>query len=306
MGRADGSRWLRCIPAGTLVIASWGCGDTAGPEVENPVIVFEWLRDGNRDIYRAGLDGRDTVRLTTDPGDDQHPTVGGPTVVFTSYGDGNGELYAVDAAGGPARRLTATTDNETEPALSRSGNELAFISDAGGTPKLWISSPDGGNPQRLVSGSFGFPGSPEVSPSWSPAGDRLVFVATPNGSADLFVVAATPGSAPRALVTGSGADLQPAWSPGGDDVAFVSDRDGDVELYLVSVESGVVRRLTDRPGIDAEPAWLPDGRLVFTAWVDGTPRLRWLNPAGPAGAGDVNLAVEGAPRHAAAVFQGRP
>jgi len=66
------------------------------------------LRNGNRDIYRAALDGKDTVRLTSDPGDDQHPTERAGTVVFTSYRDGNGELYAVPSIGGGEQRLTTT------------------------------------------------------------------------------------------------------------------------------------------------------------------------------------------------------
>ena len=76
-------------------------------------------------------------------------------------------------------------------------------------------------------------------------------------------------------------------SPPGDQVAFVSDRDGDTELYLVAVPSGQVRRLTSPPGNNAQPAWLPDGKLMFTAWVNGTPRLRWLDPVAPDQATDV-------------------
>src|SRR5207244_8482241 len=77
-----------------------GCSSPEAPTVTAPpVIVFDWLRNGNRDIYRATLDGTDLVRLTSDPGDDQHPTERGGTVAFTSYRDGNGELYAVPSIG---------------------------------------------------------------------------------------------------------------------------------------------------------------------------------------------------------------
>ena len=52
-----------------------GCTATEAPKVAPPpAIVFDWLRNGNRDIYRAALDGRDVVRLTSNSGDDQHPT----------------------------------------------------------------------------------------------------------------------------------------------------------------------------------------------------------------------------------------
>src|SRR2546428_10093813 len=104
----------------TLSVALFlGCTATEAPRVvPPPVIVFDWLRNGNRDIYRAALDGKDTVRLTSDPGDDQHPTERAGTVVFTSYRDGHAQLYAVPATRGAERRLTTSAANETQPALS--------------------------------------------------------------------------------------------------------------------------------------------------------------------------------------------
>src|SRR6267378_1774821 len=123
----------------TLGVAlSLGCTSSEAPGgAAPPAIVFDWLRDGNRDIYRAGLDGKDTVRLTSDPGDDQHPTERAGIVVFTSYRDGNGELYSVAATGGGAeRRLTTTTANEIQPALSPDGRQIAYLSDLSGVPKL--------------------------------------------------------------------------------------------------------------------------------------------------------------------------
>ena len=43
------------------------CSDANEPALRS-TIVFDWLRDGNRDIYRASVDRADTLRLTTDPG----------------------------------------------------------------------------------------------------------------------------------------------------------------------------------------------------------------------------------------------
>jgi len=37
----------------------------------------------------------------------------------------------------------------------------------------------------------------------------------------------------------------------------VSDRDGDPELYLMNADGTGVRRVTDDPAEDAEPAWSP-------------------------------------------------
>jgi len=257
-----------------------GCTSHEAPNVTAPpVIVFDWLRNGNRDIYRAALDGKDLVRLTSDPGDDQHPTERGGTVVFTSYRDGNGELYAVPSTGGVERRLTTTAANETQPALSPDGQHIAYLNDESGVPKLWLCAVDGTNPQALTTG-FGFAGSIEASPSWAPSGDRLVFVSTANGHAGLFVL--TPGAgAPAVLVADSSTAVEPSWSPDGTFVAFASTRAGGgaTNIYTVNLATHEIRQQTYGSVTDGQPAALPDGRIVYVSWVGGTPELRWLDPA---------------------------
>ena len=80
------------------------------------------------------------------------------------------------------------------------------------------------------------------------------------------------------LESSSGGDFEPAFSPDGRRIAFASNRTGDVELFLLELESGEVTRLTNREGSDGQPTWLPDGRIVYVAFAEATPELRWLDP----------------------------
>jgi dipeptidyl aminopeptidase/acylaminoacyl peptidase len=69
-------------------------------------------------------------------------------------------------------------------------------------------------------------------------------------------------------------------------IAFASQREGNFELYTMKPDGSDVRRLTDNPASDLQPAWSPDGqRIAFTSnrsgnsdiWVmdaDGTHALR--------------------------------
>ncbi|HJU64774.1 MAG TPA: hypothetical protein VJ596_03820 [Gemmatimonadaceae bacterium] len=260
-----------------------------------PTIVFERRVNGNVDIYRVALDGGDLLRLTTDLGQDENPTAANGTVVFTTTRHGNAELYAMPLAGGSEERLTTTSRNETDGALSPNGARLAFVNDATGVSKLWTSQANGSAAARVTT-SFGFAGSVEVSPSWSPTADRVVFASTNAGSADLVILDLATGDV-TPLAPSAAADVGPAWRFDGESVAFATTRDGgDTELHTVLVRSGVVTRLTTRGGIDGHPAWLRDGRLVYAAWIENVPRLRWMDPANPADVHDIDTG-EGEARH---------
>ncbi len=297
-GRLTPGRWPGVVPLSVVLLV--GCTATEAPKgAPPPVIVFDWLRNGNRDIYRATLDGTDTVRLTSALGDDQHPSERAGIVVFTSYRDGNGELYTVSSTGGGERRLTNTAANETQPALSPDGRQIAYLSDVSGVPRLWLSSADGTNPQPLTTG-FGFPGSIDASPSWAPSGDRLVFVSTANGHASLFILT-IGGGTPTPLVADSTTAVEPSWSPDGRLVAFASNRTGVTNIFTVDVVTLAIRQVTTDTATAGQPAWLADGRFVYTSWSGGTPRLRWRDTTASATPVTIDLGAGNA-QHAAAVY----
>ena len=296
--RPTPGRWPGVVPLSVALLL--GCTASEAPRIaSSPVIVFDWLRNGNRDIYRATLDGTDTVRLTSALGDDQHPTERSGIVVFTSYRDGNGELYTVSTSGGAEQRLTNTAANETQPALSPDGQHIAYLSDESGVPRLWLSAADGTNPQPLTAG-FGFAGSIEASPSWAPSGDRLVFVSTANGHAGLFILT-IGGGAPTPLVADSSPAVEPSWSPDGRLVAFASNRAGVTNIFTVDVVTLAIRQVTTDTATAGQPAWLADGRFVYTSWSGGTPRLRWRDTTASAAPVTIDLGAGNA-QHAAAVY----
>jgi hypothetical protein len=244
-----------------------------------PVLVFDRLVAGNRDLYRVALDGSDLTRLTTNPGEDMDATVGGGTVVFTSYRDGNAELYSVPLLGGAETRLTTTPAvTESDAALSNDGTRLAYSADPSGAAKIWLANANGTGAVRATPG-FGLDASPDAGPAWFPGSTtRLAFVTTSNGTADIYDV--TVGSTPTLLKGGNSAEITPAWNLDGTKMSYSSNTTGDTELYLLDVATKVSTRLTTRTLTDGAGSWTPDGRIVYLAYTGtGTDnQLRWINP----------------------------
>ncbi|HEV7590071.1 MAG TPA: hypothetical protein VGO40_18280 [Longimicrobium sp.] len=273
----DGS--VKLLREGALTVSAT-LGESTGSAVLQvaapPVVVFDRLTGGNRDIWKVDLDGQNLVQLTTDPGDDQDPTVVKGSIVFVSYRAGNAELYSTPLASGATTRLTFTTRDETTPSLSDDGTKLAFSGVASGVTKVYTAAANATAPVQLVPGT----GADviETAPSWS-LSSSLAFVSTAAGSADIVQVVGT--GAPTPLAASSAADVEPAWSRDGNTLAFVSNRGGTVEIYLRSA-AAVVTQLTSGTGSHSNPAWTPDGRVVYVETVGGVPRLRWVDPAAPA------------------------
>ena len=236
-----------------------------------PVIVFDKEDGGNREIYRVALDGSDLTAIATYPGVDMDPTVANSRVVFVSYRNGNADLFSVSLMGGAVTQLTNTLSvNETAPALSHDGTKLVYVSDASGVAKLWMANANGTNGAPLTA-AYSPPNAVENGPAWDRS-NRVAFVSTNGASPDVFYF--TPGGAAPVNVGANSlfAEVEPAVSHHGLRIALASNRDGDTEIYVR--ESGTAR-ITNRVGVDAQPTFLHDYKLLWMEHGAGNPVLRW-------------------------------
>lgn len=65
------------------------------------------------------------------------------------------------------------------------------------------------------------------------------------------------------------------------DIVFVSGRDGNSEIYTCKADGSGIRRLTNNPATDEEPAWSPDGtKIVFTSDRTGSVEVYTMNADG--------------------------
>jgi len=118
----------------------------------------------------------------------------------------------------------------------------------------------------------------DMYPSYSPAGDRLVFVSSRLGNPHVYVMPAGGGNA--SLISpyqvGAGAYYtSPAWAPTGTRVAFHGTWSqrlrGNYQIMIGDADrpGASIEQITTR-GSNQDPSWAPDGRhLVYTSVGDG-------------------------------------
>lgn len=185
-------------------------------------------------------------------------------------------LWAVGVTQRPAgpferqlRQFTFDAGVPRDPTWSPDGRSLAYTSDRGGNPDIWVQSVQHPNPVRLTS----WPGA-DWQPDWSADGRWLVFRSERDGGG-LFVIPS--GGGPEQRITSFG--YGPKWSPDGTTILFSSSplRTNETpRLYLTGRQEGSVRsvRADLTQGFRTLHAgWHPDGRISIwglhreTGWM---------------------------------------
>ncbi|HXB27074.1 MAG TPA: hypothetical protein VNV25_20270 [Gemmatimonadaceae bacterium] len=297
---------LQLIDTGSVTVSAT-VGDTTVAKIIHvvapPTIAFDMIDvngSGTRTIFTMTLDGVGLTRLASDSSENFRPTSAGGMVAYASYRTGNPSLFTIPLGGGTETSLDSLPYPALEPALSPDGSHLAFATSISGNNKIWTSTSTGTNATAATAG-LGPDGVDEENPTWSPAGDALVFVTTQYGNAGLVQLTLS-SSKETPISNGTTTDVDPAWSPDGKTLAFASTRDGDVGIFLYTFATSAVTRLSPKPGNDGEPTWLSDGRVVYTSWADPTaPVLEWIDPAQPSVLHTIPTPTGSAPAHPAAV-----
>ena len=157
-------------------------------------------------------------------------------------------------------RHTPSVPLLSEPALSPNHSEIAFIS--GGD--IWTVPAAGGEARLLVSHP-----ATESRPLYSPDGNRLAFVSTRTGTADIYVLNLRDGGLKRLTFDDSRNSLD-AWAPDGQSLYYSSNR-GDIsnmnDLYRIPAEGGTpIAVSADRYADESQAAPHPtNGTIAFTS-----------------------------------------
>lgn len=178
----------------------------------------------------------------------------GSAIMFMSSMNGDPELFVIPVSGGTPKRITFSPGADTSPAWNpRTGQTVAFVSDRGGIPQLYMMNADGSNVRKLVlPDSMGY----VIDPAWSPNGQLLAFAwRRPGGNYDIYVMDPASGQI-VALTRDAGRNERPSWAPDGRHIVFESTRSGSRQIWSMLADGTQARQLTFE-GHNESPNWSP-------------------------------------------------
>ena len=149
---------------------------------------------------------------------------------------------------------------------------IIYITHKNNEYRLYISDADGANPRPM----FKSP-DPVFSPSWSPDGKRIAYVAYQDTGRNKRMAINIQEVSTAQITTVSaekGLNSSPAWSPDGRRLALTLSKDGNAEIYILDLQTSRLTRLTKNPAIDTEADWSKDGKYIaFTSDRGGKPQI---------------------------------
>jgi Tol biopolymer transport system component/DNA-binding winged helix-turn-helix (wHTH) protein len=178
----------------------------------------------------------------------------------------------------PGVKLLVSTREQTNPTYSPDGTHIAFESNRGGVPEIWVSDSDGSNlvqVSRLNNYATG-------TPHWSPDGRKLAFDSWIRGHAEVYVVDFSELMS-RKVATNFSVMFQPSWSHDGRWIYFLSLIGGEAPKVYRCLENGGNATMVSpgpafsfRESFDGETLYFVDG------WTDATLKRVSVNQPGPA------------------------
>ena len=161
-------------------------------------------------------------------------------------------IYVVDGRGAEPRQLTFGDYDDSDPAWSPDGREIAFVSnrtenpDGNDNSDIWIVRVDGerAEPRQLTNN----PGA-DYAPAWSPDGRRIAYVTVTEPdliwyATNHLAVIPARGGQPRLPLPRLDRNVRaPAFAPGGDAILFRLEDSAEEQLVRLDLASGELERL---------------------------------------------------------------
>jgi serine/threonine protein kinase/Tol biopolymer transport system component len=201
----------------------------------------------------------------------------GHSVAYVTYPDGI--LWRANRDGSDRVQLTSPSlSPQSLPAWSPDGTQLVFEAPSPQGPHVWIVSPMGGSPQRLLPEDSG----PETQPSWSPDGRKITFSTGTIGSRESQIRILDLANRQISTLPGSDGKFVPRWSPNGQFINAASIDGSTIYVFDTKTQHWSALNCPH-----AFALWSSDSRSIyFLRWAADPAILRI-----PATGGEAKLVV---------------
>lgn len=231
------------------------------------------LIDNNSAIWLMDADGKNQRKLSTDQSSDDQPTWSsdGSKIAFVGGGVNKGDIFVMSATdGNNVHSILSSPESDLDPEWSPGGSKIAFVSlrDSPGISgdisrgfEIYVVNVDAagdptGAPLRLTNN-----GAADLNPSWSPAGDQIVFNSQRDNLLAIYQMDSSGNNQQNISGTGSDDFSDPTWSPDGQFIAFTNysrvPHSNSAEVYLLTLQGGAITRVTNTVYNEHELAWQP-------------------------------------------------
>ncbi|MFW6086759.1 MAG: hypothetical protein ACODAG_06100 [Myxococcota bacterium] len=206
---------------------------------------------GRKDIYVGDFDGHKVGRVSPAKGVNLLPAFGPGGIWFSRMTKRGMYITNTRAKGRPV-----IEGDGLNMGVTHCNGRMYFSSSRTGNSDIYSASPDGSGVRRLTK----HPGI-DVSPSCGPGG-RLAFVSNRHGSPQVFIMNGDGSGVKRVTYRGDH-NQTPSWCPDPKKplIAFTGMSEG-MDVFTVNIETQEYTRITQGQGVNKDPAFSPDCRML--------------------------------------------
>ncbi|MDA8083071.1 MAG: discoidin domain-containing protein [Nitrospiraceae bacterium] len=219
------------------------------------------LYTSNHSIWLKSLSAGDANMLVPDADGSLWSPAGDKFAYYYYDTNGNSHIGIHMVGSGSASTLLHDVNSyEYGPSWSSDGNQIAFVSNRGGSDDIWIKDLTSGMLNQVTNG--GGAANPQISPDGQLIG---YFVNT-----DLYTADFNSGS--HTLVDGQSDGYYLAWSPDSSRLLYkVYSTDGIPDLYVFDLAAQTKSQITDSTTEVDYPVWSPAGNAIaYWRWDGGS------------------------------------
>jgi len=186
------------------------------------------------------------------------------------------DLYLLDVHKKKEKRLTKGL-RARNPAFSRDGKKLVFVTGHDGTDNLGIYYLDS---KRAIQITHFSDGRQIFHPVWSPNGKFILFDMSTRHGRDLALIDQR-GEHFRYLLKSKGDSRNPVFSANGRYIFFAWDKTGIFNIYRMNLKSRKIKALTNVIGGAFMPSVHPKSGLAYTLFTADGFKIAYLKNAAP-------------------------